>query len=70
LDDLPIEQRQGFPGFAGTPAPMPLLVWCDGKRTLAEVIRRIELEQGPMDFDFVGYFKFLAQHGYVELIAP
>lgn len=70
LDDLPIEQRQGFPGFAGTPAPMPLLVWCDGKRTLAEVIRRIELEQGPMDFDFVGYFKFLAQHGYVELSAP
>jgi hypothetical protein len=22
-----------------------------------------------MDFDFVGYFKFLAQHGYVDLAA-
>ena len=70
LDDLPLDQREGFPGFAGTPAPLPLLVWCDGKRNLAEVIRLIELEQGPMDLDFVGYFKFLAKHGYVELLPP
>ena len=48
------------PDFAGIPAPLPILTWCDGKRDLAEVIRLVEFEQGPMDFDFVGYFKFLA----------
>ena len=68
LDDLPLEQREGYPGFGGTPAPLTLLYWCDGKRTIAEVVRLIELEQGPMNFDFVGYFKFLARHGYVELL--
>jgi Peptidase family M28 len=69
LDDLALDEREGFPGFAGTPAPLPLLTWCDGKRTLAEVIRLIELEQGPIDFDFVSYFHFLAKHGYVELLS-
>lgn len=68
LDDLPVEQREGYPGFGGTPAPLTLLYWCDGKRTIAEVMRLIELEQGPMNFDFVGYFKFLARHGYVDLL--
>jgi hypothetical protein len=69
LDDLPLDQRQGFPGFGANPAPLRLLYWNDGKRNLAEVIRLIELEQGPMDFDFVGYFKLLAQHGYVDIAA-
>lgn len=68
LDDLPLERREGYPGFAGNPAPLPILLWCDGKRSLDEVIRLIELENGAMDFDFVGYFKFLARHGYVDLI--
>ena len=68
LDDLSLEQREGFPGFAGNPAPLPILLWCDGRRTLDEVIRLIELEQGAMNFDFVGYFKFLARHGYVDII--
>ena len=67
LDDLPVDRREGFPGFAGKPAPLQLVGWCDSKRTLAEVIRLVELELGPMDFDFVGYFKMLARHGYVEL---
>lgn len=70
LDDLPLDRREGFPGFAGSPAPLPLLTWCDGKRNLAEVIRLIEFEHGPMDFDFVGYFKFLAKHGYVDIVSP
>ncbi len=43
-----------------------LLTWCDGKWNLAEVIRLIEFEDGPMDFDSVEYFKFLASHGYVD----
>ncbi|MBZ5624886.1 MAG: hypothetical protein LAQ69_40220 [Acidobacteriia bacterium] len=70
LDDLPLDEREGFPGFAGSPSPLPLLTWCDGKRTLAEVVRLIEIEQGPMDFDFVGYFRFLARHGYADLVTP
>jgi hypothetical protein len=69
LDDLPLERREGYPGFGASPAPLPLLTWCDGKRTLAEVIRLVELEQGPMDFDFVGYFRFLSKHGYVDIIS-
>jgi hypothetical protein len=68
LDDLPLERREGYPGFGDNPAPLTLLYWCDGKRTIADVVRLIELEQGPMKFDFVGYFKFLAKHGYVELV--
>jgi Peptidase family M28 len=66
LDDLPREQRENYPptGFWG-PATSALY-WCDGKRNLAEVIRLTELEMGPQQFDFVGYFKFLEKHGYVE----
>jgi hypothetical protein len=68
LDDIPFGDREGFPGFGDNPPPLVLLNWCDGKRTLAEVIHLVELEHGPMKFDFVGYFKFLAKHGYVELV--
>ncbi len=67
LDDLPAEQREGFPSGAWDVPLIAALNWCNGRRTLAEVIRLTELEQGPMNFDFVGYFKFLARHGYVEL---
>jgi hypothetical protein len=70
LDDLPLDQREGYPGFGDNPAPLILLTWCDGKRNLADVIRLIELEHGPMNFDFIGYFKFLAKHGYVEISTP
>ncbi len=68
LDDLPLGDREGLPGFGESPSPLVLLNWCDGKRTLADVIRLVELEHGPMKFDFVGYFKFLAKHGYVDLV--
>lgn len=67
LDDLPVSQREGYPGFGDNPAPLTLISWCDGKRTIAEIARLVQLEQGPMKFDFVGYFRFLAKHGYVEL---
>jgi hypothetical protein len=46
-----------------------LITWCDGKWNLAEVIRLIEFEHGPMDFNSVKYFKFLAPHRYVDLAA-
>jgi hypothetical protein len=44
------------------------LFWCDGKRNLSEVIRYTELELGPQNFDFVGYFQFLARKGYVDIV--
>ncbi|PYR62446.1 MAG: hypothetical protein DMF91_06630 [Acidobacteria bacterium] len=66
LDDLPREQRESFPAASFWGVPVSALYWCDGKRNLAEVIRLTELEMGPQSFDFVGYFKFLEKHGYVE----
>jgi hypothetical protein len=66
LDDLPREQRENFPAASFWGVPVSALYWCDGQRNLAEVIRLTELEMGPQSFDFVGYFKFLERHGYVE----
>ena len=58
----------GFvPSGAWAAVPTIALYWCDGKRNLAEVARLTRLELGPTDFDFVGYFRFLAKHGYVEI---
>ncbi len=68
LDDLPADQREGFPAASFWSVPVSALYWCDGKRTLAEVIRLTELEMGPQKFDFVGYFRFLEKHGYVEFV--
>jgi hypothetical protein len=66
LDNLPRDQREGFPAASFWGVPVSALYWCDGKRNLEEVIRLTELEMGPQQFDFVGYFKFLEKHGYVE----
>jgi hypothetical protein len=68
LDDLPMDQREGFPSGAWAEVPVKALYWCDGHRTVDEVIRLTSLETGVADFDFLGYFQFLAKHGYVELI--
>jgi hypothetical protein len=68
LDDLAPEQREGYPAASFWSVPVSALYWCDGKRNLAEVIRLTELEMGPQSFDFVGYFKFLEKHGYVEFV--
>ena len=68
LDDLAPDQREGYPSGAWTLPPSIALYWCDGKRTLAEVIRLTENEIGPTKFDFAGYFRFLARHGYVEIL--
>ena len=67
LDDLAHDQWNGYPTGAWAAIPTTALYWCDGRRDLAEVIRLTQLELGPTDFDFAGYFRFLAQHGYVEL---
>jgi hypothetical protein len=66
LDDLPQDEREGYPAASFWSVPVAALYWCDGKRNLAEVIRLTELEMGPQEFDFVGYFKFLRKHGYVD----
>jgi hypothetical protein len=70
FDDLPVEQREGWPAGAWDVLLQTALYWCDGKRDLADVIRRTELELGPQDFDFVGYFRFLGQRGYVDILSP
>ncbi|MBL8220274.1 MAG: M28 family peptidase, partial [Bryobacterales bacterium] len=68
LDDLPHAQWEGYPSGAWASIPTHALYWCDGKRSLAEVAQLTQLELGPTSFDFVGYFRFLAKHGYVELL--
>jgi len=68
LDDLPRDLREGFPAASFWGVPVSALYWCDGQRTLAEVIRLTELEMGPQTIDFVAYFKFLEKHGYVEFV--
>jgi hypothetical protein len=68
LDDLPRDQWQGYPSGAWDLIPITALYWCDGHRNLAEVIHLTRLEQGATDFDFVGYFRFLRDHGYVEFV--
>jgi hypothetical protein len=70
LDNLPRDRREGFPAASFWGVPVSALYWCDGARTLAEVIRLTELEMGPQTFDFVGYFRFLERHGYVEFVKP
>jgi len=69
LDNLAREQRENFPAASFWSLPVSALYWCDGKRNLAEVMRLTELEMGSQQFDFVGYFKFLQKHGYVDFVS-
>jgi hypothetical protein len=69
LDDIPPDQRQGYPSGAWESIPITALYWCDGHRNLAEVIHLTRMELGPTDFDFIGYFRFLRKHGYVEFLS-
>ena len=68
LDDLAPDQREGYPSGAWDVPVITALYWCDGRRTLAEVIHLTHMELGPSDFDFIGYFRFLRKHGYVEFV--
>ncbi len=68
LDDLPRDQWQEYPSGAWDLIPITALYWCDGLTPLAGVIRLTRAELGPVDFDFVGYFRFLRDHGYVEFV--
>ena len=68
MDDIPADQREGYPVSPFWGPTTAALYWCDGKRNLSEVIRLTELETGQSDFDWVGYFKFLQRHGYVDFV--
>ena len=69
LDDLPTDQRGGYPSGAWDSIPTTALYWCDGHRNLSEVMQLTRMELGPTDFDFVGYFRFLRKHGYVDFLS-
>ena len=67
LDDLPQDEWEGYPSGAWDKLVTSALYWCDGKRTLAQVIHLAKMEVGPTNFDFAGYFRFLQRHGYVDI---
>ena len=69
MDDLPPDQWEGYPSGAWAAVPTIALYWCDGHRNLAEVIHLTQMELGPTDFDFIGYFRFLRAHGYVDFVS-
>jgi hypothetical protein len=67
-DDITAEQREGYPASSFWGPTTAALYWSDGKHNLAEIIRLTELETGHSNFDWVGYFKFLEKHGYVDFM--
>ncbi|TAM81596.1 MAG: DUF4910 domain-containing protein [Acidobacteria bacterium] len=68
LDQIPPDQREGYPSGAWAGIPISALYWCDGQRNLEQVIHLTKMEMGPTRFDFVGYFRFLRDHGFVEFV--
>ena len=68
MEDIPREQREGYPASSFWGPTTAALYWCDGKRNLTEVIKFTELETGQSNFDWVGYFKFLQRHNYVDFV--
>ncbi|QHS52443.1 hypothetical protein [Edaphobacter sp. 12200R-103] len=68
MDNIPVNQREGYPASSFWGPTTAALYWCDGKRSLAEVVKMTELEMGQSNFDWVGYFKFLQKHGYVDFV--
>ncbi|HXH50809.1 MAG TPA: DUF4910 domain-containing protein [Terriglobia bacterium] len=68
LDQIPPDQREGYPSGAWSLVPITALYWCDGQRNLEQVIHLTKMEMGPTRFDFVGYFRFLRDRGFVEFV--
>lgn len=68
LDQIPLDQRDGFPSGTWAPVPITALCWCEVRRNLEQVIDLTEMELGHTKFDFVGYFRFLSDHGFVEFV--
>ena len=73
MDTIPRDQRDGYPAQSFWGYTVSALYWCDGKRNLADVIKLTKLELGPRvppNFNWVGYFEFLRQHGFVDFVTP
>lgn len=68
LDEIRPDRREGYPPGAWDLIVTTALYWCDGHRPLSDVIHLTQMERGPVNFDFVGYFRFLRKHGYVEFV--
>jgi len=68
MEDLSPDQREGYPVSAFWGPTTAALYWTDGRRNLAEVVKLTELEMGQSNFDWMGYFKFLQRHGYVDFV--
>lgn len=68
LDKIAPDQREGYPSGAWDLVPITALYWCNGQRNLAQVAHLTRMELGPVNFDFVGYFRFLRDHGFVTFV--
>jgi Peptidase family M28 len=68
LDEIRPDRRDRYPSGAWDLMVITALYWCDGLRPLSDVIHLTQMELGPTNFDFVGYFRFLRKHGYVQFV--
>ncbi|MCD6520694.1 MAG: DUF4910 domain-containing protein [Anaerolineae bacterium] len=72
LCTLPLEAQKDFKRIAKGQNPMwsaeliLALYWADGRRTVAEIQRLLELELGKVTVDLEKYFVFLHEHGYID----
>ncbi|MCC6590414.1 MAG: PQQ-dependent dehydrogenase, methanol/ethanol family [Bryobacterales bacterium] len=67
LDDIPPDEREGYPNGAWVKHPTLALYWADGRRNLDEIVALTKEEAGETKFDYAGYFAFLAKKGYIEM---
>ena len=67
LDPLPKSKRAKFAGVRWDGVLHRAFWWCDGRRTLAEVIRLTAQETGRDCWDLVEVFQHLAEHGLIRL---
>jgi hypothetical protein len=71
LCSIPPEERAEFNRVTHGESPMWsgvltfALFWADGRRTLGEIQRLVELELGQTEIDLVAYFRFLQRLGYI-----
>ncbi len=67
LDPIPKSKRGKFAGGRWDSRLHRAFWWCDGKRTLADVIRLTAQETGSDCWDLVDVFQGLAQHHLIQL---
>jgi hypothetical protein len=67
LDGVPKSRRAKLGGSRWDGVLHRAFWWCDGKRTLAEVIRLVAQETGAERWELVDVFQGLAQHNLIQL---